>query len=323
MWAVSAGTIAYCSKKVHTEMDSSKVPLMGVMGAFIFAAQMINFTIPATGSSGHLGGGVMLAILLGPYAAFLAIASVLIVQALLFADGGILALGCNIFNMGFWPAFVVYPFIYRKIIGINPSQSRITVAVMISAIAGLQLGAFSVVMETLLSGISALPFATFLVLMQPIHLAIGVVEGLATIAVVSFVYKARPEILSSALEARPVGSRPVRNVALIFLLAAGVMGGFVSRFASGNPDGLEWAVSRITGTAQLEASQRGIHGILGSIQDKTALLPDYSFALPAKARKEEPKNLAGTSIAGLVGGTLTLVITVVCGFALKKRTRIV
>ena len=93
------------------------VPLMGVLGAFIFAAQMLNFTIPATGSSGHLGGGMILAILLGPYAAFLVMASVLTVQALFFADGGLLALGCNIFNLGFFPCFIAYPFIYKKIVG--------------------------------------------------------------------------------------------------------------------------------------------------------------------------------------------------------------
>lgn len=101
MWAASAGTIAYCSSKVRKELDDSKIPLMGVLGAFIFAAQMINFSIPVTGSSGHLGGGLILSILLGPYATFLTIASVLMVQALFFADGGLLALGCNIFNLGF------------------------------------------------------------------------------------------------------------------------------------------------------------------------------------------------------------------------------
>src|SRR5512136_1006033 len=109
MWAVSAGTIAFCARKVRKEVDDSKVPLMGVLGAFIFAAQMINFSIPVTGSSGHLGGGLILSILLGPYAAFLTIASVLGVQALFFADGGLLALGCNIFNLGFYPAFLAYP----------------------------------------------------------------------------------------------------------------------------------------------------------------------------------------------------------------------
>src|SRR5512136_1061958 len=130
MWAVSAGTIAYCSKKVRDEFDERNVPLMGVLGAFIFAAQMINFTIPATGSSGHLGGGLILSILLGPHAAFLTIASVLVVQALFFADGGLLALGCNIFNLGFIPAFIVFPFIYKKLAGCNPGQTRMNLAIM-------------------------------------------------------------------------------------------------------------------------------------------------------------------------------------------------
>src|SRR5512146_1590325 len=86
MWAASAGTIAYCAKKVRSDLDDRNVPLMGVLGAFLFAAQMINFSIPATGSSGHLGGGLLLTVLLGPYAAYLTIASVLVVQALFFAD---------------------------------------------------------------------------------------------------------------------------------------------------------------------------------------------------------------------------------------------
>ncbi len=326
MWAASAATIAYCSKKVREELDSNKVPLMGVIGAFLFAAQMINFTIPATGSSGHLGGGMMLTILLGPYAAFLTTASVLVVQALFFADGGILALGCNIFNMGFWPAFVIYPFIYKKIIGVNPTQARIAAAAMISAIVGLQLGPFSVVAETLFSGISALPFSTFLLLMQPIHLAIGVVEGFVTVAVVSFVYKARPEILKAALNARPIGRHPVRNVVLAFIIAAVITGGFFSWFASGYPDGLERAITKVTGKKELTASQQGIHKIFGSIQEGTTFLPDYSFRKPAETKKkelkpEEPKDLVATSIAGLVGGTITLMFAFVIGFVLKKRTQ--
>ena len=99
MWAATGATLAYCARKVTRESDDRKVPLMGVLGSFIFAAQMINFTIPGTGSSGHLGGGMILTVLLGPYAAFLVTASVLTVQALFFADGGVLALCCNIFNV--------------------------------------------------------------------------------------------------------------------------------------------------------------------------------------------------------------------------------
>src|SRR5512136_3386964 len=113
LWAATAGLIGYSSRKVKRDMDDRRIPLMGVLGAFIFASQMINFTIPGTGSSGHLGGGMILTILLGPHAAFLVMASVLTVQALFFADGGLLALGCNIFNLGFFPCYVVYPFIYQ------------------------------------------------------------------------------------------------------------------------------------------------------------------------------------------------------------------
>ena len=102
-WAGSLALSGYASSKLKKRIDDRVIPLMGVLGAFIFAAQMINFTIPGTGSSGHIGGGMILAIILGPHAAFLVIASVLTVQALFFADGGLLALGCNIWNMGFYP----------------------------------------------------------------------------------------------------------------------------------------------------------------------------------------------------------------------------
>src|SRR5512134_3710619 len=113
LWGATTVTVAFCSKRVRERADERSIPLIGVLGAFIFAAQMINFTIPGTGSSGHLGGGLLLAALLGSHAAFLAIASVLVVQALFFADGGLLALGCNVFNLGFFPALVAYPYIYR------------------------------------------------------------------------------------------------------------------------------------------------------------------------------------------------------------------
>jgi cobalt/nickel transport system permease protein len=332
MWAASAGTIAYCSAKVRTELDDRKVPLMGVLGAFLFAAQMINFTIPATGSSGHLGGGLLLAILLGPYAAFLTIASVLVVQALFFADGGLLALGCNIFNMGFFPAFITYPLIYKKIACNKPSQMRLTTATVLAAIVGLQLGPFSVVLETLFSGISALPFTTFTLLMQPIHLAIGVVEGFVTVAVVSFVYKARPEIMEGALEARPIGNHPLRNVLLAFLAVAILTGGIVSGFASKNPDGLEWAIAKVMGKEELKGpEQRGVHAALAALQGKTVFLPGYSFGKPAWPRNEgakpegEKKKVAGeglgTSVAGIVGTMITLALAFLCGFLLKKRNQ--
>ena len=105
--AITGGTLIYSARKLKEEANEKVTPLMGVLGAFVFAAQMINFTIPGTGSSGHLGGGMILAIVLGPYAAFLTLTSVLIVQALFFGDGGLLAVGCNTFNLAFWTCFVL------------------------------------------------------------------------------------------------------------------------------------------------------------------------------------------------------------------------
>ncbi|MSM40407.1 MAG: cobalamin biosynthesis protein CbiM [Geobacter sp.] len=328
MWAATAGTIAYCSNKVRTELDDKKVPLMGVLGAFLFAAQMINFTIPGTGSSGHLGGGLLLAVLLGPHAAFLTIASVLVVQALFFADGGLLALGCNIFNLGVFPAFIAYPLIYKPIVGTSPSQGRITVGALAAAVIGLQLGAFGVVLETVVSGISALPFSTFVMLMQPIHLAIGIVEGLVTASVVSFVFKARPEILASALESRGIGATPVRTVLIAFMTLAVVTGGVVSWFASENPDGLEWAIQKVTGKEEVEATTDRIHQALATFQEKLAFLPDYAFKRSeagAAGVTAGPEALAGaqdgrlgTSVSGLIGGLLTLGLAGIIGLVLKR-----
>ena len=327
MWAAAAATTAYCSKKVRAEMDDQKVPLMGVLGAFIFAAQMINFTIPATGSSGHLGGGMILAILLGPHAAFLTMASVLIVQALFFADGGLLALGCNIFNLGVFPCFVAYPFFYRPIAGEKPTPRRLAVACMVSAVAGLQLGAFGVVLETVFSGISELPFSTFALLMQPIHLAIGIVEGLVTTAVVTFVWRAQPAILERATSRQPLGGVSVRKVLAGLAVVALATGGALSWFASANPDGLEWSMAKVSGKEELE-SKESLHETLGALQEKVAFLPDYGFKKPepspgATPEKEEapawPAVDAGTSVSGIVGGVITLAVAGLIGFALRRR----
>lgn len=329
MWAATAGTIAFCAKKVQQDLDDRKIPLMGVLGAFIFAAQMINFTIPATGSSGHLGGGMILAILLGPYAAFLTIASVLTVQALFFADGGLLALGCNIFNLGVFPCFIAYPFIYKPIVGTSPTPMRFAIGATLAGIIGLQLGALGVVMETVLSGISELPLKAFLAAMLPIHLGIGLVEGLVTTAVVSFVWKARPEILEYAAASRPLGNISIKKVLVGIGAAAIVTGGVLSWFASSFPDGLEWSMAKTSGKEELEAPEVGIHHLLSGIQKKTAFLPDYdlqkSDAEPKAGKESEPSWPAiekGKSISGLVGGGLTLLMVVAISFLFRKRNRV-
>ncbi|MBU0483108.1 MAG: energy-coupling factor ABC transporter permease [Proteobacteria bacterium] len=314
MWAASAATVAYCSTKVRQSLDDRKIPLMGVLAAFVFAAQMINFTIPATGSSGHLGGGLILAILLGAPAAFLAIASVLTVQALFFADGGLLALGCNIFNLGIFPCFIAYPLIYKKIVGDHPTSGRLLTGSLIAAIAGLQMGAFGVVLETTLSGISELPFSSFVIMMQPIHLAIGIVEGLVTAGVISFIWQARPEILEKAAADRPIGALPIGKVLIGLAMVTIFTGGILSWYASEHPDGLEWSMFKVSGQEELEATN-GLHHSLEIIQEKTAFLPDYNF----KDTAEGDSGRLGTSASGLVGGLLVMLMGIAIGLVLKKR----
>jgi cobalt/nickel transport system permease protein len=323
-WAGTIGTIGYASKKLKEHLDDRKIPLMGVLGAFIFASQMVNFTIPGTGSSGHLGGGMILTILLGPHAAFLVMASVLTVQALFFADGGLLALGCNIWNLGVYPCYVAWPLIYKPLAGDGRSAGRILIASMASAVVGLQMGAFSVVLETLLSGKTELPFGTFLLVMQPIHLAIGIVEGFVTAGVINYVRAARPEILDGSASSAPLAAGiSLRNVLIGFAALAIVTGGALSWFASARPDGVEWSIGKATGRGELPEQEHGVPAALKSVQEKTAFLPDYGFKPPAnetKAKKEAPSwpNVdAGTSVSGLVGGVLVLAVAFGIGWAIR------
>jgi cobalt/nickel transport system permease protein len=318
LWTAAAVTIAASARVLKDDLEDRKVPLMGMLAAFVFAVQMINFTIPGTGSSGHLGGGLLLAVLLGPAAALIAMASVLTVQALFFADGGLLALGCNIFNLGVLPCFVAYPLIYRQIAGRNPSRRRIMVGSLLAAIAGLQLGAFGVVLETAASGVSDLPISTFAMLMQPIHLAIGVVEGMVTAAVVTFIWQARPEILGASVGS--TGAASWKGVLTALAVATVLAAGLLSGFASSQPDGLEWAVARATDSQELAEPTGRIYAALSALQEGTALFPDYGFrqrdAAPEAALVE-----AGTSLAGLLGGLLTLAFVGLTGVLLKKRQR--
>lgn len=313
MWAATAGTIAWCSARVHRGLDEHKVPLMGVLGAFVFAAQMINFAIPGTGSSGHLGGALLLAILLGPPAAFLTIASVLVIQALFFADGGLLALGCNVFNLGIFPIFGAYPLLYKPIASHPPRPGRMVAAAVVSAVVGLQMAAFGVVLETTASGISALPFKAFLLLMQPIHLPIGIIEGVVTAAIIAFVHRARPELVERTLTGQPLGRLPLRGMLVAFALAAVFLGGVISWFASTQPDGLEWAIATVAGDSELPAPTGPLHETLAELQEKLAIFagdPGH----PASATPARPVD----GVPGLIGGGVTLALCALAGLALRR-----
>ncbi len=300
MIVVSAGLIAYSVAKSKNLVDDKKIPMMGVMAALIFAGQMINFTIPGTGSSGHIGGGMLLAATLGGPPAFLCISAVLLIQCFFFADGGMLALGCNIFNMGFWPIFIAYPLIFKPILKKGITKPRLMVASVISVVVALQLGAFSVVVQTLAAGVTSLPFSTFLLLMQPIHLAIGLVEGLVTGAILCFIHAARPEILDAAGSNRQIGSGvSIKKIVVILLCATVIIGGGLSLLASQYPDGLEWSIAKITGSTEME-NPNGTD----ELQENTAVMPDYSDAAGSTG---------GSVTAGIVGSALTLAIAGAAG----------
>ncbi|MDD2533525.1 MAG: energy-coupling factor ABC transporter permease [Eubacteriales bacterium] len=328
MLAATVGIASFSVKKLQNELDDKKVPLMGVMGAFIFATQMINFTIPVTGSSGHLGGGLLLAILLGPYAGFLTMASVLLIQALFFGDGGLLAYGANVFNLGFYTSFIVYPLIYRSMTRKGLTTKRIFFASLTAAIMGLQLGALSVVFETLFSGKTELPFIPFLLLMQPIHLAIGVVEGLVTSAVVTYVWKVQPDIVLRPMSAPIIDVHKFKKLLIAILIVTTILAVGLSWFASTDPDGLEWAIEKTTGSSGLSIANR-LHLMLATVQEKTTFLPDYSFKsapdeLNRVSEESWPAVNLGTSVSGLVGGALTLALVIITGVViswLKRRKR--
>lgn len=334
MYAASAVTAGASVKTLKKDENAAKLPTMAVASALVFAGQMINYTIPGTGSSGHLCGGMLLSALLGPQAGFLSMVVILTIQCLLFADGGLLALGANCWNMAFYGCFVGYYLLWRPIMrgslfnklgDKSAMRSKIILASILGCIITLQMGAFSVVVETSISGITELPLGTFTGIMLPIHLAIGLVEGLITAAVLVFVHEARPGLLmeSDASNASK-GKFSVKTTLVILALTSAVTGGVLSLFASGNPDGLEWSMfgnsdGGYSENMGLDEESYGVSSgaaeAAGSIQEKTAVLPDYAF--------EDSDSAAGTSVSGLIGSAIVaaaaILICLAGGFFRKKK----
>lgn len=209
---LSVYKLKHPSKNSTTNDNKEELlPLMGVLGAFIFAAQIIHFSIPGTGSSGHIVGGILLAAVLGPWAAFLTLSAILILQCLLLAAGGVMALGCNIFNMAALSTLAAYPLIFRPLMHKGASLGRILSASVLASAFALVIGALAVTLETEASDITALPLGQFLWFMLPIHLVLGIFEGLATTAVLYVVQLNRPELLVSAYsEDRPRNLRSIK-----------------------------------------------------------------------------------------------------------------
>ena len=313
--AIAAGVIAIICRKAKQVIDSQNLALMGVMGAFVFAAQMVNFQLPAMpGTSGHMVGAVLLAIILGPHLGTIAISSVVIVQCLIFQDGGLLALGCNIINMGIVPCYLG-SYVYRSFAGENATRSRIYVGAIIASVMAMLAGAVLVPIEAAASGVLVVPFHTFLVTMLGVHFLVGIVEGVVTAAVVAYLWQVRPDIFKSSVTNSAMVSR--KKVYATMVIATVLIAGGLSLLASGMPDGLEWSYLERpdeSGFESMVANESETITAVDEFHEKYSLFPDYSIAT-----SQEQTAAGWTSFAGVVGAGLTMATIFIVSILLKKK----
>ena len=295
---VSLTTLGYAVSWVRHYLDDRKVVLMAVLGSLIFALQMLNFPIQA-GTSGHFAGGALAGILLGPWPAVLVLTAVLLVQAVLFADGGILALGANILNLGITAPLIGYA-VYHVVLHLSRSRGAHLFGAGVGAWLATLLAALAVAGELGLSGTANLRLAA--IAMGGIHALIGIGEGLITAALVAYLHAVRPEILSAAVA--PAGTRPIHGVA-IALICLAILAASLSFLASSAPDGLEWVYfEQGIGNAQAVAMAPRWPGAGGP-------LAGYQVA-------GIDNEALGSFIAGLVG---LIIVGILLGMVVLRRRR--
>jgi cobalt/nickel transport system permease protein len=275
-WVLAIVMIVVAVRQTNHQLGERQVPMMGILAAFIFAAQAINFPV-AAGTSGHLVGAALAAIVMGPWAATLIMTAVVVVQALLFQDGGLLVLGWNIMNMGVIAAFSGY-FSYilvRRFAG--ATRGAILAGAFAAGWISVMLSASATALELAVSGTSPLVLAT--AAMAGVHAFIGIGEGLITAGAIGLLLATRPETLRGGEIA------PGRRSASFVLIGLGVALGVAlfSPLASPNPDGLESV-----------AEQQGF--ISRALASPYELLPDYSIPFIS--------NPALTTILAVAAGTM-------------------
>ncbi len=292
-WVLTIIGVGVALWRAGKELDERKVPLMGALGATIFAGQMLNFSVTG-GTSGHLLGAALATILLGPWPAVLVMTSVVSIQAMLFQDGGLLALGANIFNMAIVGVFVAYA-IYQTITKLARSKPWSTiVGGFVAAWASIVIASLVVGLQLAFSGTS--PANVAIPAMGFIHALIGVGEGLITMGALAFLYATRRDLLGLASdEASTSSGRAVWIGGLIIAIALAIF----SPLASGHPDGLEWVAEE--------------KGFLSAARDAPyKLIPDY--VLPGLSNE-----VIATILAGIVG--MLIVFSVALGIAYLRRQR--
>jgi len=304
LYAAAGTGIAYASVKARRDLDEKRVPFLGVLGAFVFAAQMVNFPV-LPGTSGHFVGAAFLAIVLGPHAAALGMAAIVIVQCLVFQDGGILALGANLVNMALVGPYVAYG-VFRALVpqGSTPGRARLYGVSFASALVAIVAGATLVPVEVALSGVSRVPFTAFLGTMVGVHVLIGAVEGVVTFALLESLARIRAEFVPGVGAG---GSFPVKTALASVVAAAVLVGAFLSLAASGSPDGLEWTVDE---KAVLDQDRPNPAAeTADDVGGKIALLPDYT---------RPGEGWYWTTLSGVLGAMLVLGVAFAAGRALRR-----
>ena len=287
-WAASAAIIGLAISKTNKSLGEKQIPLMGVMAAFIFAAQMINFPV-AGGTSGHLLGGAMAAIVLGPWAGMLVMTSVIAVQGLLFQDGGLVVMGANILNMGLVTAAVGYG-LYR-----SASTQSTTVKLGVAGVAAwlsVMTGALLTSLELWLSGTSQLQMV--IPAMLGVHALIGLGEALITVSALAFILRTRPDLLGADSESAK-GSRGWVVVGALISLAVVL----ISPLASGDPDGLERVAINM--------------GFIDTgLSAPYSIIPDYTLPFLGETA-------FSTIAAGVIGGFVVGAIMMLVGRGMKAK----
>lgn len=288
LWILAATAVAISLRRVGQELGERLIPVMGVLAAAIFAGQMLNFSV-AGGTSGHLLGAALATIVLGPWGALLVMTSVIGLQALLFQDGGLLALGANIFNMAV-VGTVVSHFVYsslQKLAGGRPAGAFVGAA--IAAWLSVVLASLACAIELAASGTS--PAGLAIPAMAGIHALIGLGEALITVGAVTFLYKARRDLLNTSA-ARQAGVAVWVFGALISVVLVAL-----APSASAHPDGLEWVAQQ--------------QGFLGRAREPfLRLIPDYVFP-----------GVESEAVATILAGAIGVLLILSAYFVLGRQKR--
>ncbi len=306
-FAAASIALGYVCKQVKERIGSDKFALMGVIGAFVFAAQMINFQVPfLPGVSGHITGAVVVAIILGPLAGAIIMSSVVIIQCLVFQDGGLLAIGCNLLNIALVPSFLGY-YIYKAVAGKSHNKRNVYIASITACVMTLTISAMLIPIETSLSGVLTIPAGTFLMTISGIYFLVGIVEGILTAGFVVYLRKMRPGVFGEEVSCCRINKGSFYSFCIIGVI---LIAAFGTKLASEKPDGLEWSSKEIV------SNESEIIAKVETFQAEHTPLAGYEFP------KTNTAGLGGNgwvNLSAMIGSVLTMGVVWLVGTAACKK----